>query len=196
MAEGKPDHLTEIIRAVESGEQDSSAQLLPLLYRELRSLAGSLMAQYPSGQTLQATALVHEAYLRLGPQDDSQWNSRGHFFGAAAQAMRRILVDQARRKNAAKHGGDLQRIELDLDNLGLPQLDLDFLALDEALDQLKAVEARKVDVVLLRFLAGLTFEETAAALEVSQATVERDWKFARAFLLAKLADEQDGSDHG
>jgi len=184
-----PENLTEILQAVESGDPDTSAKLLPLLYSELHCLAQSLMANYPTGQTLQATALVHEAYLRLGPQDDPDWNGRGHFFAAAAQAMRRILVDQARRKKSVKHGGEMRRIDLDCDALGGPQFDIDFLALDQALDELKLLDERKVNVVLLRFLTGLTISETAAALEISEPTVERDWQFSRAFLLTKLTDD-------
>ncbi len=199
MNKSDPEYLNEILQSVEKGEVNTSAKLFPVLYRELRNLAQSLMNRYPAGQTLQATALVHEAYLRLGPQDDHGWNSRGHFFGAAAQAMRRILVEQARRKNAVKHGGEMQRIELDLNDLGLPQFDIYFLALDLALDELKALDERKVNVVLLRILAGLSLEETAAALDVSQPTVNRDWRFARAFLLTRLEDhpqENTGTDHG
>lgn len=182
-------NLNELLQTVEAGDPDTSAELLPLLYNELHLLAQSLMSQYPTGQTLQATALVHEAYLKLGPHNDPDWNSRGHFFAAAAQAMRRILVDQARRKKAIKHGGKMHRIGLDCDPLGVPQFDIDFLALDEALDDLKSVNERKFNVVLLRFLTGLTIKETAAALDISVPTVERDWQFSRAFLLAKLTDQ-------
>ena len=185
----QPENLNEILQAVESGDPETSAKLLPLLYRELRILAQNLLSKYPPNQTLQATALVHEAYLRLDPQDDSEWNGRGHFFAAAAHAMRRILVDQARRKKAVKHGGNLRRIELDCEMLGVPNFDIDFLALDEALDELKAVDERKVNVVLLRFLTGLTIRETANALDISEPTVERDWQFSRAFLLAKLTED-------
>lgn len=186
----QPENLDEILQAVESGDPDTAAKLLPLLYRELRVLAHNLISQYPPGQTLQATALIHEAYLRMGPVDDPDWNSRGHFFAAAAQAMRRILVDRARQKKTVKHGGEMQRIELDCDALAVPQFNIDFLALDEALDELKAVDERKVNVVLLRFLTGLTIAETAAALKISEPTVERDWQFARAFLLAKLSEDE------
>ena len=191
MAEFQPHLLTGILNTLKQGDQSPSAELLPLLYNELRHLARSLMAQYPPGQTLQPTALVHEAYLQLSKELDSGWNSRGHFFGAAAQAMRRILVDQARIKATIKRGGDQQRVELDEDVLPFDVGQVDILALDRALDDLKTVDERKVNVVLLRFLTGLSIPETAQALEVSETTVERDWRFARAFLYQRMTALDD-----
>ncbi len=138
-------------------------------------------------ELLRATSQVHEAYLKLDQKSNSSWSGRGHFFAALAQAMRRILVDQARRKKALKHGGEMQRIEIDCEALGVPPFDIDFLALDKALHELKAIDERKVNVVLLRFFTGLTIKETAAALEISVPTVERDWLFTRDFLLARLS---------
>ena len=156
------------------------------VYEELRRLARSLMAKTPPGNTLQPTALVHEAYLRLVGQEDPGWDCRGHFFAAAAQAMRQILVDQARRKAAAKHGGGQQRV--DVDNLDLPieSPSEDMLALDEALHRLREQDPRKADVVMLRYFAGLTIAETARVLGISDKTVERDWRFARAVLYRQL----------
>ena len=188
MEGASPHQVTMILNAAAGGDQDSSARLLPILYSELRRLARSLMANTPSGNTLQATALVHEAYLRLVPDKELSWNSRGHFFGAAAQAMRRILVEQARRKKSGKHGGDQDRIDIDVDSLGLASSPGDFLDLDRALDELGQLDERIVNVVLMRFLTGLTIEETAVALGVSATTVQGDWRFARAFLYKRLHD--------
>jgi len=188
--------LTQMLNLAGQGDPRASAELLPLLYRELRKLAGALMARIPPGNTLQPTALVHEAYLRLVGPVDSEWNSRGHFFSAAAQAMRQIMVDQARRKAARKHGGGLRRVDLD----GAGEADLriespveDLLALDEALRRLEHDAPRKAEVVKLRYFAGLSSEETAAALGVSLPTVERDWRFARAVLLADLGEDDAAS---
>jgi len=156
------------------------------------------MAGYPAGNTLQPTALVHEAYLRLEPELKPGWDSRGHFFGSAARAMRNILVEQARRKKAAKHGGQHQRVNLDPEFIAFDTGKIDILALDEALEDLKKISERKVDVVLLRYLTGLTISETALALQVAETTVERDWRFARLFLHERLSEidplfTEDGS---
>lgn len=189
----------KILQAVDARMDGSSDELLSLLYQELRALARSMLAQYPSGQTLQATALVHEAYLRLGPQADSCWDGRAHYFGAAARAMRRILVEQARRKKAVKHGGDLQRIVVEPENLGLPQMDLDFLVLDQVLEELQLHDERKAEVFLLKFLTVMTNQETADALGVSVPTIERDWRFAKAFIMARMEDtssDEHGDSHG
>jgi RNA polymerase sigma factor (TIGR02999 family) len=191
MAEFRPYLVTGILNTLKQGDQSPSAELLPILYNELRNLARSLIAQYPPGQTLQPTALVHEAYLHLSKDLDSGWNSRGHFFGAAAQAMRRILVDQARLKATIKRGGDQQRVELNEEALPFDVGLVDILALDRALDDLKSVDERKVNVVLLRFLTGLSIPETAQALEISETTVERDWRFARAFLYQRMTALDD-----
>jgi RNA polymerase sigma factor (TIGR02999 family) len=186
--------VTQILHAIEQGDPHAASQLLPLVYDELRKLATHKLAQEKPGQTLDATALVHEAYLRLAGADQAQpFNSRGHFFAAAAEAMRRILVDNARRKRRAKHGGDRQRLALD--ELAVPADDRaeDLLALDEALTQLATQEPVKAQVVQLRYFAGLSLEETAACLGLSPATAKRYWTVARAWLYAALADPGQGS---
>jgi RNA polymerase sigma factor (TIGR02999 family) len=182
-------HLTRILNAIEAGQAQAADELLPLVYNELRKLAAARLANEKPGQTLQPTALVHEAFVRLvGGETRQAWNSRGHFFAAAAEAMRRILVEQARRKRRLKHGGEFNRVNLDSTfEIEEPQ-SIDLLALDEALTKLAADEPAKADLVKLRFFAGLTMPEAAAALGVSLATAERYWTFARAWLYAELAD--------
>jgi RNA polymerase sigma factor (TIGR02999 family) len=182
--------VTRILSAIEQGDPHAAGQLLPLVYNELRKLAAQRLASEKPGQTLQATALVHEAYLRLVGGDPAQhWNSSGHFFAAAAEAMRRILVEGARRKSRLKHGSQHQRLELESDCVLSPGPSLDLLALDEALSRLAETEPAKAELVKLRFFAGLTMPEAAAALNVSLATAERYWTFAKAWLFAELADE-------
>jgi RNA polymerase sigma factor (TIGR02999 family) len=168
--------------------------LVPLLYTELRKLARARMARLPAGNTLQPTALVHQAYLRLA-EGDAQWNGPGHFFGAAALAMRQILVDQARRKRAVKHGGDRERVDADEVDLPIESPGSDVLALDRALDRLTEEDPRKARIVLLRYFAGLDREETAKALELSVRTVDREWKFAVAWLHREMtrAESEDGA---
>jgi RNA polymerase sigma factor (TIGR02999 family) len=175
--------VTRILSAVEHGDPTAAEQLLPLVYDELRRLAAQRLAQEKPGQTLQATALVHEAYLRLvGPQDPG-WNGRGHFFAAAAEAMRRILIDRARHKQTRKAGGGRRRLDLDNIEPALEEGDGDrLLALDEALGKLEAEDPRKAELVKLRFFAGLTAEQAAAALGVSTSTAEKDWAYARSWL--------------
>ena len=164
----------------------AAAELLPALYAELRGLAAALTARLPPGQTLQPTALVHEAYLKMVRGQDPGWEGRRHFFGAAAQAMREILIDQARRKASGKHGGHGQRVEL-TEGLALiePPAD-DLLALDEAIQRLQAEEPRLGEIVLLRYYAGLSVEETAEVVGRSDRTVKREWRQARAWLAARL----------
>jgi RNA polymerase sigma factor (TIGR02999 family) len=163
---------------------------LPLVYGELRQLAAQRLARERPGQTLQATALVHEAYVRLvGTQKDQKWSGRGHFFAAAAEAMRRILVERARRNNRLKHGGQFQRVELESGCLVSAEPSFDLLALDEALTRLAVTEPAKAELVKLRFFAGLTMPEAAAALGISRATAERHWTFARSWLYAELAGD-------
>jgi len=182
--------VTRILASIEQGDPQASEQLLPLVYDELRKLAALRMAQEAPGQTLQATALVHEAYLRLVDVDKAQhWNSRGHFFAAAAEAMRRILVESARRKSRLKHGRDHQRVDLDSGCTLSVAPSLDLVALDEALSRLAEFDAAKAELVKLRFFAGLTMPEVAAALDISQATAERYWTFAKSWLYAELADD-------
>jgi RNA polymerase sigma factor (TIGR02999 family) len=184
--------VTRILAAIDRGDTHAAEQLLPLLYDELRKLAAQKLAHEKPGQTLQATALVHEAYVRLvgdsSGAGSSPWNSRGHFFGAAAEAMRRILVESARRRNRLKHGREHQRVDLESDCLVSAAPSLDLLALDEALTRLAQAEPAKADLVKLRFFAGMTMPEAAAALNISLATAERYWTFAKSWLYAELAD--------
>jgi RNA polymerase sigma factor (TIGR02999 family) len=175
--------VTRILSAIDQGDPRAAEQLLPLVYDELRQLAARRLAEEKPGQTLQATALVHEAYLRLVDVDQAQqWNSRGHFFAAAAEAMRRILVDRARHKGSRKGGGDLVRRELDDLEIALPEIPEDLLALDEALNKLAATDKPAADLVHLRFFAGLPLPEAAHLLGISPRTADRLWAYARAWL--------------
>ena len=181
--------VTRILAAIEQGEPQAAEQLLPLVYDELRRLAAAKLAQERPGQTLQATALVHEAYARLvGADADGKWDNHRHFFAAAAEAMRRILIDNARRKHRPKHGGDRRRVAADV---AAPQPEMpleDLLALDEALDKLAKEEPAKAELVKLRFFAGLTMPDVADVLGLSLATAERHWTYARTWLYAELKD--------
>jgi RNA polymerase sigma factor (TIGR02999 family) len=182
--------VTRILSAVEEGDAQAADQLLPLVYDELRKLAEQKLAQEKPGQTLQATALVHEAYLRLVDTERVQrWDSRGHFFAAAAEAMRRILVDEARRKGSRKRGGLLARHDLSDARLAASASELDVLALDEALARLAARDAEAAELVKLRFFAGMTMHEAATVLGVPQRTAERIWTYARSFLLKEMRPE-------
>jgi RNA polymerase sigma factor (TIGR02999 family) len=183
--------VTRILSAIERGDPKAAEALLPLVYEELRKLAAQKLANEKPGQTLQATALVHDAYIRLvGPDADRDWNGRGHFFAAAAEAMRRILVDVARRKAGPKAGGNRRRIDLDAIVPAIVGPRLDLIALDEALTALEAKDRRKADLVRLRFFAGLSVEQAAEALGVSVATANNDWSYAKGWLrLAMLDDE-------
>jgi RNA polymerase sigma factor (TIGR02999 family) len=176
--------VTQILCAIEQGDPHAADQLLPLVYDELRQLAAQRLAQEKPGQTLQATALVHEAYLRLvGGEQTQDWNGRRHFFAAAAEAMRRILIDRARHKQTRKAGGGRRRLDLDGIEPALEEENGDrLLALDEAVRQLEAEDPRKAELVKLRFFAGLTAEQSAAALGVSTSTAEKDWAYARSWL--------------
>jgi RNA polymerase sigma factor (TIGR02999 family) len=175
--------VTQILRAIEQGDPRAADQLLPLVYDELRQLAAQKLAHETPGQTLQTTALVHEAYLRLvGEGEEPHWDSRGHFFAAAAEAMRRILVENARRKRSRKRGGDRARADFDVSQLAAPELREDLLALDEALDQLAAADPEAARLVQLRYFAGLTLAEAANTLGVSPRTADRLWAYARAWL--------------
>ncbi len=186
--------ITRILSQIESGDPSAAEHLLPLVYDELRKLAATRLAQEKPGQTLQATGLVHEAYLRLVGQEGGgpgavSWNGRGHFFGAAAEAMRRILVERARYRGRLKRGGQHQRVDLDSSCSIQEPPSLDILALDEALTTLAATEPVKAELVKLRFFAGLTMPQAADGLGISLATAERYWTFARAWLYSELADE-------
>jgi RNA polymerase sigma factor (TIGR02999 family) len=181
--------VTHLLDAAAAGDRRAAADLLPLVYDELRKLAAVRMAAESPDHTLQPTALVHEAYLRLvGGADQRRWDSRGHFFAAAAEAMRRILIEAARRKHGPEHGGHLLRQDLDPEFPAGPDRSAHLLALDEALDRLATVEPRAAEVVKLRFFAGLTVPEAAAALGISPRTADNDWAYARAWLVAALRD--------
>jgi RNA polymerase sigma factor (TIGR02999 family) len=184
--------VTHILSQIESGEPAAAEKLLPLVYDELRKLAAARLAKESAGQTLQATALVHEAYVRLVDANEvQQWNSRGHFFGAAAEAMRRILIEQARRKRSEKRGGDYQRLPIEQAiNLANPEGEslFDLLALDDALRQLQFEDPIKAQLVKLRYFAGVTLEDAAQMLNISPATAKRYWVYARSWLYDKLCE--------
>jgi RNA polymerase sigma factor (TIGR02999 family) len=179
--------ITEVLNAIGHGDATSGGQLLPLVYEELRKLAAHKIAEEQPGQTLQPTALVHEAYLRIvGDNDQHQWDHRGHFFAAAAEAMRRILIDNARRKQSTKHGAGRHRV---VGDLVAPQPETspeDLLALDEALDKLAIQDPAKAELVKLRFFAGLTMPEVAEVMGISLTTAERRWTYVRTWLYAEL----------
>ena len=183
---------TQILEAVEQGDTEANGQLLLLVYQELRRLAAYKMSQEAPGHTLQPTALVHEAWLRLMGDKAPRFENRAHFFAAAAEAMRRILVESARRKKRLKHGGQLQRVDVDEVELALPLPNDELLALDEALDRLATVDARAAEVVKVCFFVGLTQEEAAKELGISLATAERLWSFARAWLFQEMQKTRDG----
>jgi RNA polymerase sigma factor (TIGR02999 family) len=179
-------NVTQVLSEIEQGDPAATERLLPLIYVELRKLASAKLANEKPGQTLQATALVHEAYLRLvGTEPARAWNSRGHFFAAAAEAMRRILVDTARRKQSIKGGGEYLRVELD-DCLVATGRPIDLIALDEAMDKLAKQDARKAELVMLRFFGGLSIREAAMALDISESTADADWRFAKAWLKLQM----------
>ena len=183
--------ITLILDRVQQGDSKAADELLPLVYQELRRLAAYKMANEAPGHTLQATALVHEAWLRLvAPEQQAQFQNRAHFFGAAAEAMRRILVDRAREKKALKRGGDLERVDMDAVEIASSMPDEELLALDGALDRLTTVDTRAAEMVKLCFFVGLTQEEAARELGMSVSTAERVWGFARAWLLREVRKER------
>ena len=179
--------VTRILSAVEQADPQAAEQLLPLVYEELCKLAAQRLAQEKPGQTLQATALVHEAYLRLVGAGDAGWDSRGHFFAAAAEAMRRILVDNARRKGGAKRGRGRARVELNLDELASPERADDLIALDEALEHFARTDPQTAELVKLRFFAGVGVKQAAELLGISPRTADFRWAYARAWLFERLA---------
>jgi RNA polymerase sigma factor (TIGR02999 family) len=183
--------VTQILHAIAEGDPGAASELLPLVYDELRKLAAHRLAHQAPGQTLQPTALVHEAYLRLvGDAEGSDWDNRGHFFAAAAEAMRRILVENARRKGRRKRGGDLIRLNLDAaEQVAVPEIREDLLALDEALTKLTSVDSQAAQLVELRYFAGLSIPEAAQILGVSPRTADRLWAFARVWLLREVGGD-------
>ena len=181
--------VTRILSAIEQGDPKAPERLLPLVYDELRKLAAHRLAHESPGQTLQATALVHEAYLRLIGPDSPCWNSQGHFFSAAAEAMRRILIENARRKRTEKHGGDLKRVELDGVDAPEDAPSQDVLAVDEALSRLAAEDPTKAELVKLRYFGGLSVEDAGRVLGISRATADRYWAYARVWLYSELRED-------
>lgn len=188
--------ITLLLKAASGGDRQAAEQLLPLLYDELRKLARSRLAKCPPGQTLQPTALVHEAYLRVVKDADPRWDGRGHFFGAAARAMRDILVEQARRKGAQKRGGGANRVDVEDVDLAIEAPSDDVVALDEALRRLEVDDPRKGQIVNLRYFAGLTIEETAEAVGVSVGTINREWDYIRRWLFLQLTRNADTRNTG
>lgn len=191
MPQGVPREVTRLLDAIRDGDAAAPDQLLPIVYDELRALARARMANLPPGQTLQPTALVHEAYLKLigpGNTPGPAFDNRAHFFAAAARAMRNILVDQARRKSAVKHGGEHKRVDLTPEIAAPDSPSENMLDLDRALSRLEAEDSRKAQVVMLRVFCGLTSAQTASVLGVSLPTVERDWRFARSWLQRELKE--------
>ncbi|MBI4717140.1 MAG: sigma-70 family RNA polymerase sigma factor [Planctomycetes bacterium] len=186
--------LTEILQATGRGDRQAAAELLPLVYDELRRLARSRMAGLPPGNTLQPTALVHEAFMRLVGDRDPGWDNRAHFFAAAAESMRQVLVDQARRKKRLKRGGDKKRMTLEDFDVPLASPVEDILAMDQAIERLQRSDPRKAQIVMLRFFAGLTRDETAAVLGLSVPTIDREWRYIVARLHKDLMNAETEND--
>ncbi len=182
--------VTKILEAIQHGEAKAAEDLLPLVYEELRRVAANKMANEAPGQTLQPTALVHEAWMRLVGDEDPHWQNRAHFFGAAAEAMRRILIDNARRKRAVRHGGGQQRLNLEDVDLAAAAEDDQLLAVHEALNKLAAQDKIKAELVKLRYFAGMTIEEAAKVLGVSEPTAKRYWTYARAWLYREITEAE------
>jgi RNA polymerase sigma factor (TIGR02999 family) len=178
--------ITQVLQAIRRGDGRASEELLPLVYNELRQLAAARMSQESAGQTLQATALVHEAWLRMVGDGDREWQNRAHFFGAAAEAMRRILVDNARRKSRLKRGGDQARVDIEELDLVATSPDEKILLMDEALEKLQAEDPEKARIVVMKFFGGMTNQEVAENLGVTERTVERQWAFAKAWLFQSI----------
>lgn len=179
---------TRIIKAIESGDAKASAELLPMVYNELRALASKRISSEAPGQTLQATALVHEAYVRLVGAEDPQWDGRGHFFAAAAEAMRRILIDRARSKKRQKRGGANKRFDLSANDLTIDAVPDEVLDLDHALKKLAAEDATKAELVKLRYFGGMSMRAAAGFLDISSTTADRYWKYAKSFLFTEMQD--------
>jgi RNA polymerase sigma factor (TIGR02999 family) len=186
--------VTRVLQSIESGDVKAADELLPLVYGELRKLAAAKMANESPNQTLQPTALVHEAWLRLTGNENVKWAGRAHFFGAAAEAMRRILIDQARRKRAVRHGGGQQRLDVDDLELAAQMKSDELLAMNEALEKLAEREKNKAELVKLRFFVGLTIEESAKVLGISEPTAKRWWTYSRAWLYQQIQGENAAAD--
>jgi RNA polymerase sigma factor (TIGR02999 family) len=195
MSAGSEHQITHLISRAEGGDPRAAEELLPLVYDDLRRLARVKLALEPAGQTLQPTALVHEAYLRLVGDHDPGWNSRGHFFAAAAIAMRRILVEQARRKARIRHGGAHQRIDLEDVDLGIAPPSDDVVAINEALARLEATDPQKGQIVNLRYFVGLTEREVAEVLGLSLSTIEREWRYCRRWLFTQIKEQDPEPDN-
>lgn len=185
--------VTRILQSIESGDAKAANELLPLVYEELRKLAAAKMANESSNQTLQPTALVHEAWLRLTGNENVKWNGRAHFFGAAAEAMRRILIDNARRKRALRHGGNQQRFNVDEIEIAAPEKDDELLAINDALEKFAAVDKQKTELVKLRYFVGLTIDESAEILGISAPTAKRWWTYSRAWLFRQIQNASNAS---
>jgi RNA polymerase sigma factor (TIGR02999 family) len=182
--------VTRILQAAQNGDPAAADQLLPLVYDEVRRLAAHKMAHEAGSQTLQATALVHEAWLRLVGNDDQKWDGRGHFFAAAAEAMRRILIDRARKRNARRHGGGQERVNADELEIAVPADDEELLAVNEALDRFAVTEGSKAELVKLRYFMGMTIEEAAAVLDISPRTAKHWWTYSRAWLFTEIRKQR------
>jgi len=183
--------VTRILNAIEQGDGRATDELLPLVYEELRVLAAQRLSHESPGQTLQATALVHEAYIRLIGFEDRNWDNHGHFFAAAAEAMRRILIDSARRKQSARRGGGHQKVDLDEAHLSIEQSKEDLLLLDEALNRLEQEDPQLAEVVKLRYFAGLTLEQVAKIMSIARRTVDRYWALGRAWLYQEMTEQSE-----
>lgn len=188
-----PGDVTQLLSAIDSGDPKAAGELLPLVYDELRKLAANKMSREAAGHTLQPTALVHEAWLRLMQNERADWNGRAHFFGAAAEAMRRILVERARRKRALRHGGNLEKLSIDEVEIAVPAKDEELLAVSDALEQFVRRDERKAEFVKLRYFVGLTTEEAAAILGISIPTADRWWRFSRAWLGREIERQRAAS---
>ena len=191
-SETNANEVTRILSAIRNGNAQAAKELLPLVYDELRRLAAIKLARETPGQTLQPTALVHEAWLRLGGQENQAWNGRPHFFGAAAEAMRRILIDNARRKRARRHGGGQQRMDVQEMEIAAAMMDDDLLAVNAALERFATQDQQKAELVKLRYFTGLTINEAAEILGVSPPTAKRWWAYASAWLHNEIADQKNG----
>ncbi|MGH7941355.1 MAG: sigma-70 family RNA polymerase sigma factor [Limisphaerales bacterium] len=185
--------VTRILQSIESGDAKAAEELLPLVYGELRKLAAAKMANESSNQTLQPTALVHEAWLRLTGNENVKWNGRAHFFGAAAEAMRRILIDNARRKRALRHGGGQQRLDIEAVEIATREKEDELLAMNEALEKFAALDKPKAELVKLRYFVGLTIDESAEILSISVPTAKRWWAYARAWLFCQIQNSSNAS---